>query len=774
MICMVIGMTMFVLLTIHITYQLSWDEHIPDHENIWRLQMDRSLGHAYTTTGISQQIAGPLVARLPQIKDWFTVCVYDIKLMFTWKDKPVALGKVIYCSRNAPEKLDFKMVYGTRSDAFPHEDKSLLVSRSKALEIFGDIDPCGEELLLHLPGKTFTRYIVSGVFEDFPKNQHIQGDYVTHYSENDFDRSSTLMEKPEEFHYSLDEFYCILDEGTDPDILVREANRILEENLDKIPNLPENTTIAFRAVPMDETHFEQTFMKYFESFDKKQLVKYGVVAVAILTVLITNSLILLMVRTMSRKKEIDIRRSVGAGSRDIVRQFTMEHLGFYIVTVLLSALVLSVLIPYLHILIPGYSVENIDWTKPVLYSLYGLIAAGIVIVLYPAVFARIILYRRFTGSFWKIALLVQLTIALVLLTSAVLLIRQIHMIENADPGFDSSNVFSYYLEFIGNFDQDEIMEEVSKIPGVEGVSYGSTMPTMDLERSFIRVHGAKSSGGYGKCAFCMLGGDYFDVYRVPVVEGRVWEGADSTGIVVNRSFIEHYKQHDVGLGSEVEVGEDRPNMLYFRGTIIGIVEDAYWMGYRENIEPIVFFKDKFYETYFHFRVSPANAQATSDRIMDYFQQRSLKNVMAATGYDTNREVVHHADTERNFMKLVVGIALIGMFFTFVGVFGLTAYTLRRQMKNLAIRQVLGASRKDTLLYLLNNYLILMGIAFGISIPVSHYFLQRWIEGFSNRVSLTVFDYLFGLCSLSLLILSGVLIHWRKLHRARLTEYLRSE
>ena len=160
--------------------------------------------------------------------------------------------------------------------------------------------------------------------------------------------------------------------------------------------------------------------------------------------------------------------------------------------------------------------------------------------------------------------------------------------------------------------------------------------------------------------------------------------------------------------------------------------------------------------------------------MDYFQQRSLKNVMAATGYDTNREVVHHADTERNFMKLVVGIALIGMFFTFVGVFGLTAYTLRRQMKNLAIRQVLGASRKDTLLYLLNNYLILMGIAFGISIPVSHYFLQRWIEGFSNRVSLTVFDYLFGLCSLSLLILSGVLIHWRKLHRAHLTEYLRSE
>ncbi len=773
-ICMILGMTIFVLLTIHITYQLSWDKHIPNHENIWRVQMDHSLGYDYTSTGISQQVAGPLVARLPQIKDWFTVTVYDIKLMFTWNDNPIALGKVIYCSRNAPERLNFKMVYGTWADAFSQQNKSLLISRSKALEIFGDINPVGEELLLHLPGRTFPRYVVTGVFEDFPSNQHIQGDYITHYTENDLNTSSTVMEKPDEFHYSLDELYCILDEDTDPAILVQEADRIIEENLDKIPNLPENTKITFRVVPMDETHYEKTFVSYFDTFDKSKLVKYGVVAIAILMVLVTNSLILLMVRTLSRKKELVIRRSAGAASWDIFWLFTREHLSIYLLMALFTVLLLSIILPYLQTIIPSFCIENIDWSKVVAYSLYGMITAGAIIVLYPAAFARVILYRELSGSFWKFAMLVQLTIALVLLTSSILLIRQIHLIDTKDPGFDSTNVFSYHLAFLGDTPQEEIMEEVSRIPGVEAVSHGMIMPPDYLMKIFVRIHGTKSEGSYGNCGFNYIGGDFFDVYRIPLIEGRLWEGNDSTGVVVNQSFIKRFGYHGIKLGTEIELGQNLPNNIYFQGPIIGVVGDAYWEGFRKNIQPMVYYRDKQLETYFHFRVTPAIAQVTHKKIMDYFQQRSLTTVMAATEYNTDWEFVHQSDPERNFMKVVVGIAIIGMFFTFVGIFGLTAYTLRRQMKNLAIRRVLGASQRDTLIYLLNNYLIISGIAFGISIPVSYYVLQRWLEGFSSRVSLTVFDYLFGLASICLLIFTGVLIHWRRLHQKRLIEYLRSE
>ncbi len=772
MICMVIGIAMFVLLTIHVTYQLSWDEHFPNYKNTWRLQMRLQNEIDMSSPSMSIEVFKVMLNRLPQIKNFYTVDQIDFNLLFTHDDESIPLKNINFVSQNVPEWLDLKMVYGTRENCL-EDSKSMLVSRSRALEIFGDTDPCGERLMLNVQSKQIHRYTIAGVYEDFPPNQHIQGDYFTWDYNNAIADSCTVMEDPSEF-YSRSQVYVELEDGTDPKILVQTAADILAEYRDGIPDLDENTKVTFEAIRLDETHYNETYMKQYETFDKKELLKYGIVALAILMVLVTNSMILLTVRAMSRKKEIDIRRSMGAASGDIVRQFMLEHLFLYILMVLVAGFLIYLLLPYLNVFIPGYTLENIGWTKVLGVIAVGLVIAGMIIVLYPSMVARAILYKKRSSQHWKVAMLFQLTISLVLIITAMLLIRQIHLLDNKFPGFDAKNITSFHhLLNTGRY-QDEILEQASKIPGVESASHSNFFPGKQIHESYLTIHSEKGTKKDRMCPFGLVGGEFFDMFHIPVIEGDTWHGSDSTGVVVNEAFMERYGHYGIELGTMIEIGMDAPNMFYFSGPLIGVVGDSYWEGLQNPVRPMVYKKMNFIESYFHFRLAPGAEAEARMQLWDIFKQNAKANIFFASMFDTDWEVTHQYDPERNFMRLMVFVATLGMLFTFIGIFGLTAYTLRQQTKNMAIRKVLGASPLDTVTYLLRSYVVLLGIALGISIPVAQYVLQRWLEGFNSRVSLTVLDFIVGLLVSFILILMAVLLHWLRLNRSNLIENLRTE
>ncbi len=772
MICMVIGIAMFVLLTIHITYQLSWDEHFPNYENTWRLQITMTNEIELSTSTMSVEVFKVLLNRVPQIKDFYTLDNIDFNLLFTHNDESVPLNNIIFVSKNVPEWLGLKMVYGTRDHCL-EDSKSLLVSRSRALEIFGDTDPCGERLMLNVQGNQIHRYTIAGVFEDMPHNQHIQGDYFTWDYNNEISDSTTVMENPENF-YSQSQIYVVLEDGTDPKILEQTADEILAEYRSGIENLDEETVVTFRAVRLDETHYNKNYQNQFDTFDKSRLIKYGIVALAILLVLVTNSLILLTVRTMTRKKEIDIRRSVGARSGNIMRQFMLEHLFLYIVMILIAGFLIYLALPYLNLLIPGYTLENIGWMKVAVNIAVGILAAGLIIVAYPAFVARAILFKKRSSRHWKVAMLFQLTISLILIITAILLIRQIHLLDNKYPGFSAKGITSFHQFLNTGRYQDEIMEKALKIPGVEAASHSDFFPGKDFHKTYLTIHTDKGVAKDQMCNFGITGGDFFEMFHIPTVRGDVWHEGDSTGVVVNQAFMKRYGHHGIELGTMIEIGQDAPQMFYFAGPLIGVVEDSYWEGLQKPVQPIVYKKMNFIESYFHFRITPGAEAGAKMRLWDIFKDNARQNIFFASMYDTPYVVIHQYDPERNFMKLMVSVAFLGMFFTFIGIFGLTAYTLRYQMKNIAIRKVFGATPLDTLKELMGSYVILLGIALGISVPIAQYVLQKWLEGFASRVSLTVLDFIVGLIVSFILILLAVLLHWIRLHRTNLIEYLRTE
>ncbi len=776
MLCMIIGITVFVLLTTHIIYQLSWDEHLPNYENTWRVQMTRESNNIERSSTISNEMFKAMLGRLPQIKEWYVILPVLIEHSFIYNDRNAIFDNINYCSRNFPELLDLKMVYGTRDNCFPDET-SIIISHSKSLEIFGDVDPTGEKLLVWDDGKLVPRVTITGVFEDQPLNQHLQGEAYGYMNRFDLDRSSSVWENPTTFGYTT-QIYAVLEDGTDPQILVDEAYRLFEENHKNIEDLADDEKVSFRVTRLDEIHYDDNTDDIFDyvRFDRKKMTKYGVVALAILMVLVANSMILLTVGVMSRKKEIDIRRSMGAGSADILRQFMMEHLWIYVLMIVLAGFLIHAILPWLHLIIPGFTIENINWQKAIVVSLLGLLAAGSIIVVYPALVARMIHFGSRSTHYWKLAMLVQLVISVVLMISAILLFRQVSFLTNRSPGFDATGITSYLGAGARVLSQEDI-DRIMKIPGVEestASTYLNFTPVMYYYQEPLTIHGDKSLGNYRQCGLGMVEPNFFDVFNIELIQGRVWEGSDSTGVIVNRNFMERYAQHGIGMGTDVKIGEDNPEGVTFEGTIIGVVDDTYWRGMRYQAAPIVYKRGSDISVFYHFKIAPSREAEAQEKIMEILEDNKYTGIFHPEMYDTDWEVTHQYDPERNFMRLTVFIAGLGMFFTFVGIYGLTAFTLRRQMKNLAIRKVLGATSFDTLWILLRSYLMLLGIAFGISIPIAVYFLRKWLQGFSNGVSLSAFDFVAGLIACIALILFAVLFHWIKLNRTTLNDYLRTE
>ncbi len=772
--CLAIGMSAYILITVYLSYQLSWDRHQPNGENTYTLQT------IYTKNGecggpmVSLELARTLLARLPQIKDVYTVMATNFNMLFIYNDQPIDMRSICITSKNALQYLGLDMLYGDAATCL-EDKKSLVISESMAQKIFGNEEPIGQVIEQMWEGKKISRFVVTGVFADLPENRHIQTQSFVWIDSYDITlKESSTMCDPEEFNKSSSRVFFILEEGTDPSILEREAHKIFDEVKEATPNYDPSIVRIFRAVPLKEIHYQNLYYEELETFDRKKLVKFGILALAILMVLVSNTIILFLVRILGRRGEMEIRRSVGASGTDIVRQFLAEHSILYMLVLVVTFVTTWLTMPYMKSWIPGLphqmSIDSSFW----LYTVLGLAVGGIVTVVYPALLARMMTGKNSRTNHWKLFMTIQLVISLVLMTSSMLLFRQVDHITKKDNGLDARNVMSYRFVLCQEEFQKLALERTRDLPGVESAAVTNLMPTMNTPSTRVVIRGNKSTGDYSLCNIGLTTPGLFDVFKIPLVKGRVWDDADSPGVIVNEEFVRRYGHHGIDLGVEVKMGEDNPTVDHSAGEIIGIVKDCWWTDVRKPVDPIVYCNDRIYEVNFHYRLRPGYEKETIAEIKKVFYELEKQYQFREVDYDTQWTIDHDFDAERAFLQIVLVASLIGVFFTFVGVYGLTAYTLKRQMRGMAIRKVLGATSWDMLKHLLKDYTLILGIALGISIPFSYYLLTRWLYGFASRVQLCIVDFAFGLICTFLIVFIAVLINWSRLNRSDLFDISRTE
>ena len=496
----------------------------------------------------------------------------------------------------------------------------------------------------------------------------------------------------------------------------------------------------------------------------------------VLLIACANVANLLLARAAGRQKEIAVRSAIGAGRGRIVRQLLTESvvlaalggalgllLGSWGVRLLLAASPGN--IPRITDLEKASAVALLDW-RVFAFTLGVAVITGLLFGLVPALhLAKTDLSStlkeaggRSASGFrhgWMRSLLVasEMALAVVLLAGAALLIRSFAGLRNVHPGIDPGNVLTLQVsmghrysttEQVANF-QRLVVQRLQGLPGIVAAAPAVALPVqnMGIDLPFT-IEGRPLQGRYHGSEFWrFVGPRYFDVFRIPLLRGRVFEETDagkSTPVaLVNETMAKRYWPKDDPIGQRITIGKGLgPEFEEPTRMIVGIVGDVREAGLGQPAEPVMYIPAPQVPdglTRLANRVIPSNwaIRAAGDPLsLSAAVQREFLAVDAQAppaNVRTMEQVMREATARERFNTLLLAIfAGIALLLAAIGIYGLISYSVQQRSHEIGVRMALGAASGDVLRMFLWHGLRLAAIGMTVGLAAA-YGLTRFLGRF---------------------------------------------
>jgi putative ABC transport system permease protein len=471
---------------------------------------------------------------------------------------------------------------------------------------------------------------------------------------------------------------------------------------------------------------------------------------------------LLLAQHAGRSKEIAIRAALGAGRRQLLRQFFLEGLLLSLcgtaAGLLLAAPGMKVLLQFVPAGVPRLAQVSLDW-RVLGFTVLISLATCLIFALVPAWQASkpdlntaLEQSGRTSGPgagrlrFRQALVVFQVSIAVLLVIGAGLLIKSFWLIQRVDPGFQSEGVltagvilpFSKYSEpeQINNFHQ-QLLERISAAPGVKHATIAYDHPLVSNWLDVFEIEGrvVAPEDRSQSANFIPVGPDYFDTVGVRLVAGRKFtpqDDQDHPGVaVVNESFVKHYFPNENPLGRRMKIGPPAriwENRKLTSFEIVGIMGDVKLAGLDAPSEPAYYL--------------PASQAPLTDMTLLVRTTTDPLSVVGAVrqavwSIDPNQPIsdvntlaslVDDNIAQRRLNMLLMGLfGGLALLLSAVGLYGLLSHAVTQRTQEMGIRMALGAQAGDVLKLVLKQgmALALAGEVIGLSAAFA---LTRMIRG----------------------------------------------
>jgi putative ABC transport system permease protein len=490
----------------------------------------------------------------------------------------------------------------------------------------------------------------------------------------------------------------------------------------------------------------------------------------VLLIACANVANLLLIRATGRRREMAVRVALGAGRWRIVRQLLTESLMLSLIGGVLGLVagfvgmraLLTVNTAGLPRLGDAGSLLGMDW-RVVLFTFALSIVTGLLFGLIPALVAsRADLNSIIKDSSGRAGsglrqnktrsalVLVEVSLAVVLLVGAALLIRTSYALGNVDPGFQTENVLTMHTSLSGPqyrtsavVDQTarSALERIRQIPGVVAATMTCCVPLQGGYGLPFNVIGRTNEGPFSGSGGITWGtSGYFDAFNIPVVRGRAFDDRDTGAappvVVVNQAFVKRYFKEGDPLGERLLIGGGAANMKQLATEpireIVGVVGDVRAGGVARDPGPTMYVPQAQ-------QPDPLNALMQDSGAMAWVVRTSVapdtvsstvQNIIReATGVPVtniqNMADIVSISTSRQRLNMLLmtifGVAALAL--AAIGIYGLMAYSVEQRTQEIGIRLALGAQPKRVRAGVINQGMLLVGIGVGIGI-VAAFFLAR--------------------------------------------------
>ena len=753
-----IGMAACLLILEFVSFELSYDRFNKNAPDIYRVTNDRfQKGKLVQHGTITYSAIGPAMkADFPEVLNNTRVEPMG-NLILTYDEKKLEAKESFAADNEFLSVFSYPLLAGNPKTALK-EPYNLILTESLAQKIFGVRDHDYASLL----GKTLKistdsmPYKITGICKDVPANSHLQFDllasYITLYTQK-------YPYKQAEYDFTDSDFwhYLQLKPGTDYKALEAKFAAFSQRHFQG--NKVSGSDEKFLLQPLLKTHLYSDY-EYEIGKTGSSMAVWGMLIIASLIIIIAwvNYINLTTARSMSRAKEVGIRKVSGATRPQLIRQFLTESLLMNLISIVVAlAIVFGVQHAFNVLVEKELSLAYLFSDAVTGLHIKALILSGMILGIgisgfYPAFVLSsfkpiLVLKGKYSQSgkgvfLRKLLVTAQFAATVALIVGSFVVYRQIRFVSNQNLGMNLSRVLIIKPPVLNSFDssfishENSFKSELTQIPGVLMACTSGRLAGDELGRSF-NVHRTDKNTDT-KITIRNMGIDfnYLRLYEIPLTAGRNFVQTDYNPDFnkLSNALISEAAVKSLGFSSnEDALGK---NIVVFGKTwnVVGVIRDFHQKSLHYAIEPVVMMPFSGTDHPISVKLSGHGLAPIIAAIKSKYNAFFPGNLFDDYFIDDHFNALYKND--QLFGKVFALFAAFAICIACLGLLGLSLFTTAQRTKEIGVRKVLGASSSSIVFLLSKDFMRLIVLSFLIATPVAWYFMNSWLQGFAYRIPMS--------------------------------------
>ena len=744
-----VSLALVIILSVYCYSELTTDRF---HENNERIFVYGSPREMVYTPGILKEYIDQGV---PGVESTVRIAGTWEAPVFQVEDKEPINSDLIFADKDFLKLFTYKTIEGDLENSL-NNPMSVVITKSLSEKLFGKNHAVGKIVKLNNDKELF----VSAVIEEPKANSCLSFNAITSIATRKIIQPSDG--EFSEWGWRNFQTFLLLKKGINP-------NETLTRILKIIPEQAQKDFAGAGLIPLTKIYFSEFSLfgdSYIKNGDKKQVLILVMVAILVLIVALINFINISSSQWTEKIRQTGVMKVIGAKKPALIFNMVFEAFLFFF-SALVFAIFLVVLInPFIH------SYTGIHFNPQLIYSPFFVFISCAVVLslstllsLFPAVrissskavdnLKKNVHRRTYKISARSILVAFQFIIAIVLIAFTVLVQKQVNF-GSSNLGFNQDNIIGIKMtpQLAGK--KEVLKNTLMEKPSVKDIVFTQYYPGKNISQwgTTTELNGDKKHLNFS--TFSADAG-FFKMMELELVSGRFYSddlSTDKGKVVVNETFLRQNKLEDP-INMKFSMREDR------NYEIIGVVKDFHYQAINQPIAPLAIRNDS-YGSYCLVNMQTADFNSLHtvfQQIKTEASELSPSFPVEISFFDQAIENMYYSELQ--FRRTFSLFAVCAIVLCCLGILAMSLFAAQQRIKEIGIRKVNGAKVSEILAMLNKDFVKWVAIAFIIATPLAYYAMNKWLENFAYKTSLSWWIFaLAGLLALGIALLTVSFQSWK--------------
>ncbi len=733
--------------TIIVTYvlaEIKFDKFHKNYDNIYRLiGVTKETKEEYVNH--PAKYYDLLLKEFPGIDDVCRVYPWD-NCVIKKGDNNFFEDRIFLADDTFFKMFSFSLISGDPTEVLSNPNQ-LIISQKTAEKLFGSNNPINQTVTIN----NVHDFVIKGVFNNIPEASSFDFDYIGSISSLKIIDNCIL----DNWNYAYAYFYLLLNEKNNAANIQNKFPEFIQKHRgDYVSSVMDFKLDKFENAHLKSAHIKKDIIK------KGNIVNvygFSIIAIIIIALACFNFINLSLSNYINRKREIGLRKSLGAQKINILTQFLVETFLIVLVASILSIILIQFGGNYFK------HITNLDinfsWTNNLIY----LFILAVLLTFGSGFYPSYVLsnqpvvslnkesdnsIKHFNYYLKHLPIILQFTIAISLIISTVLVLMQIEYLDKKELGFNHYGLIHvenpYDKNMINRY--NIILEEANNLPEIEKISGGYDIPPNGYSMCLKFFPKEKNRQDAVQLGYTLVEYGFLSTIEANFIEGRNFKpelSSDSSAVILTKSSLTALgtTSQEIlinGINQVTQTGSDHLK-------VIGIIDDIHFSSLKYSLEPMVFRLSEWGKTNIIVKAKKENIKEVTEKLNKYWKSITTDWPFKASFITDNINFLYRSD--RILGYVLKTFVFIAVFISLLGVIAFSSFIASKRKKEIGIRKVIGASRLNILVLLANKFVKWILFSFIISCPIVFFMIKEWLKSFHYQIDI----------GFSVFVISGILV-----------------